>query len=110
MDPAGGPDSFEALAIGRKMDGSANRGGGRSSERVDVSRVPVDRSEQAIMHDIRHAEPDSVSIAVLAQTADKDTVDMWRCIPKIRFAIHASVHDLRVHPRARIILADFVKD
>ena len=77
----GGPDSLQASAIGGKVDRSANRRGRGGGQRVDVGRVPVNRVDQSIMNDVRHAEADSIAIAVLAQAADVDAIDVRRGVP-----------------------------
>ena len=54
--------------------------------------------------------PDSVPIAVLADSADEDALELRSGVPWIVLALDAAVHDLRVHARAADVLPDLVED
>ena len=58
------------------------------------------------MNHIRHPQSYAVPVAVLANTADIDTLEFWRRIPRVVLAVNAAVDNFSVHPRAAEILAD----
>src|SRR5258708_9408164 len=97
---------LQAFAIAREMNWRPDGGGCRSGERVNTCRMPVDRFQQAVMNNVGHPQPDAVSVARIAQSTHKNTLDAPLPRPRIRIAVDAAIYDLRIHARAANVLAD----